>query len=153
MENTISTQIINDVLNVYRDTIRSIRTPNRNFRISRYYNSPPSGGYQIDEEHNYILPDDDDISSTVLLELVTRFGSPETESAMKLLRREQIKNIGKCKKIKEDTEIVCSICLDTFKKNQFSRNLQCSHCFHKRCIDQWFRKDHMDCPMCRAKVT
>jgi Ring finger domain len=162
MENQILTDIVtrtivNDMLNIYRDTMRNVRNPNRNFNIisSRYYNDPPNGGYQINEEHDYILPDNDDLSSTVLLEIVTRFGSPETDSFMKHLRRDQIKNIGKYKKIKNDAEIcetVCPICLEQFKENEFYRKLDCSHCFHKRCIDRWFRKDHSDCPMCRTKV-
>jgi len=146
--------IVSDVLNLYRDTIRSVRNPNRHFRFlsSRYYNDPPAGGYQINEEHDYILPDIDDINSAVLLEVVTNFGiSPEKEG----IRRIQIKNIGKYKKVKKDDplkETECPICIECFKDNEFYRKLDCGHCFHKRCIDRWFRKDHSECPMCRKKI-
>ena len=154
--NAIREALLSDMLNVYRNN-NIIRNQNRNFQIisSRYYNNPPNGGYQVDEEHEYILPDDDDISATVLLEVVTRFGSPETESFMKKCRKTQIKNIGKYKKVIKDSELLektCPICLENFKEKEFYRTLDCSHCFHKKCIDQWFRKDHSDCPMCRTKV-
>ena len=141
----ITRTLINDILNVYRDSALS----------TRYYNEPPQGGYNVNEEYEYILPDNDDVSSAVLLEIVTRFGSPETESFMKSVRRDQIKNIGKYKKIKKDDDLcttACPICIEEFKENEFCRTLTCSHSFHKRCIDHWFRKDHSDCPMCRAKI-
>jgi len=156
MTDVITNAIINDVLNMYRDTIRNVRNPNRNsFMLSRYYNNPPVGGYQVNEEHEYILPDDDDVSSTVLLEIVTRFGSQENESFMKNHRRSQIKSIGKYKKIPKDSELcetACPICIDNFKENECYRTLSCNHVFHKRCIDHWFRKDHSDCPMCRTII-
>ena len=121
---------------------------------SRYYNDPPRGGYLINEEHDYILPDDD-LNSLILLEIVSHFGSPEAESFMKSCKRKQIKSIGKYKKIVKDSpllELDCPICIEKFKENEFCRTLTCSHSFHKRCIDHWFRKDHSDCPMCRAKI-
>ena len=157
INNIIQETLVNDMLNIYRESIRSVRNPNRNFQLisSRYYNNPPVGGYQISEEHDYILPDDDDISSSVLLEIITRFGSPENESFFKNCRRTQIKEIGKYKKINAESSLLqttCPICIEEFKENEYSRTLNCSHSFHKRCIDHWFRKDHSDCPMCRQKV-
>ena len=157
LTNLVQNVLINDMLNIYHENIRTIRNPNRNFHIisSRYYNDPPQGGYQINEEHDYILPDDDDITSSVLLEIVTRFGSPETESFFKNCRRTQIKGIGKYKKVTKDSElleVVCPICLENFKENEYYRTLECTHSFHKKCIDRWFRKDHSDCPMCRTKI-
>jgi hypothetical protein len=135
-----------------------LRTPNRSpseALSSRYYNTPPTGGYRVDEEEEYLPHDTDDASSIIMLEMITRFGSPETELFMKSLRRKQIKTIGKCKKIKPGSELceqTCPICLDDFKVNELYRNLDCSHRFHKKCIDHWFRKDHSDCPMCRQQV-
>ena len=155
--NVIQQVFINDMLNMYRENVRAVRNPNRNFQIisSRYYNDPPRGGYLVDEEHDYILPDDDDVTSTVLLELVTRFGSPETDSFFKSERRTQIKEIGKYKKVTNNSDLLnvtCPICIEEFKENEYYRTLECKHCFHKRCIDRWFRKDHSDCPMCRRKI-
>jgi hypothetical protein len=126
----------------------------RNFLSNRYYNEPPVGGYQVNEEHEYVLPDSDDISSSLLLEIVTQFGSPEVESFMKTIKREQIKTLP-CKKIKKDdvcVDFACPICIENFKEHEQYRKLSCSHCFHKKCIDKWFKKDHTECPMCRAEI-
>jgi len=155
LRDILTETIVGDVLNMYHGVTRLRRNPNRHFQFlsSRYYNDPPAGGYQINEEHEYIFPDRDDISSTVLLEVVTRFGTPPENE--KNQRRDQIKNIGKYKKVKKDDPLKdtdCPICIDCFKDNEFYRKLDCGHCFHKRCIDHWFRKDHSECPMCRKKI-
>jgi hypothetical protein len=137
------------------NAIRSALRNNVLFRDSisnRYYNIPPHGGYILNEEHEYILPDRDDLSSTLLLEVVTQFGSPGNDSFMKKYRKEQLKGI-KYKKVKETIENnTCPICLDELKKGEYYRNLVCNHCFHKKCIDNWFKKDHSDCPMCRKRI-
>jgi len=139
-----------NIANIYRDTLRNMN--NRR----RYFNNPPAGGYTLNEELEYILPDRDDISSTILLDIVTRFGSPGNDSMhdhFKLHRKNQIKNI-QYKKIKDpsDIELDCPICLEEFKRGEYYRKLECDHCFHKKCIDRWFKKDHSECPMCRKKI-
>jgi hypothetical protein len=156
LSDNVSQLFIDNILNIYHENIRNIRNPNRNFQIlsSRYYNDPPQGGYRVNEEHEYILPDDDDISSSILLETIMRFGSPETECFLKNCKKNQLKNI-KYKKITSSSELLqtsCSICIDEFKENEYYRTLGCNHTFHKRCIDRWFRKDHSDCPLCRTKA-
>ena len=103
-------------------------------------------------EEEYILEDTDDLSSTILLDIVTRFGSPGNDSFMKLYKKSQIKTIGKYKKVKNDCELECPICLEQLKTNEYYRELSCKHVFHKKCIDRWFKKDHSDCPMCRTKI-
>ena len=45
----------------------------------------------------------------------------------------------------------CPICLDEFKCRQHCRRFNCSHVFHKKCIDKWLRKNNQ-CPVCRACV-
>lgn len=58
--------------------------------------------------------------------------------------------------IKKDDEILnetCPICFDEYKIKQHKRALdKCSHYFHKKCIDKWFRKNksQMNCPICRT---
>jgi hypothetical protein len=103
-------------------------------------------------EEEYVLQDTDDLSSTILLDIVTRFGSPGNDSFMKMYKKSQLKSIGKYKKVKCDSESECPICLDQLKLNEYYRELACKHVFHKKCIDRWFKKDHSDCPMCRAKI-
>jgi hypothetical protein len=134
--------------------IHELVTNRTNTLSNRYYNQPPVGGYQVNEEYEYVLPDNDDLSSTVLLEIVTRFGSPEVDSFMKSIKREQIKLLS-CKKVKASQvngDFVCPICIEPFKQNEHYRELSCQHCFHKKCIDRWFKREHTDCPMCRTQI-
>jgi len=158
----IHNAIVNNILNIHRDSIRNIRNPNRfrtieNILSSRYYNNPPHGGYILNEEHDYILPDEDDVSSLIFLDIVTRFGSPGSDSCLletKEHRRDKIKQIGKYKKVKEKDliENSCPICIDNFKEGEYYRVLNCKHYFHKKCIDKWFKNNHSDCPICRKII-
>jgi hypothetical protein len=147
----IRTAIVNNLLNIMRDR-------NSTFLSSRYYNSPPSGGYLLNEEHDYILPDRDDMSSLVFLDITSRFGSPGSDSGFaeryKTFRNKKIKNLGKYKKIKETDKFdgPCPICMDDFCRGEYQRTLECTHVFHKKCIDKWFKKDKNDCPMCRKVI-
>ena len=119
---------------------------------SRYYNDPPRGGYHVNEEHEYIFTEeDDDIASLVMLDVTTRFGSPGSEVNLKTQRNNKIKEI-KYRRVKEASDNECPICLDTLKVNEFQRTLKCTHCFHKKCIDRWFKKDNDCCPMCRTVI-
>ena len=138
----------NLLTNIVRDAILNNFRRNTSIVISRYYNNPPQGGYQINEEHEYILPDNDDISSIAFLEVVNLFGKENKIPQKKF-------NHLKFKKIKEDDPLintVCSICLENYKKNDYYRTLNCNHIFHKKCVDRWFKKNHLNCPMCRANV-
>jgi len=155
MDDLLERAIEDAIRNVYRDSIRRVRGPSR-----RYYNTPPRGGYIVNEEHEYVIQDSDDLSSTLLLDIVTSFGSPGSgdnnfTEYMKLHRQKQIKSIGPYKKVKSGDELcnsVCPICIDQFKEGEYHRLLPCKHSFHKKCIDRWFKRDHSDCPMCRTKI-
>jgi hypothetical protein len=141
---------------VIRNVLSLYNTSNRN--SIRYYNNPPSGGYIVDEEQNYVISDHDDLSSTILLDIVSRFGSPGSDGGfserMKEHRKTRLKKI-KYRKIKENDILLteqCPICIENFCCGEFQRTLECSHTFHKKCIDRWFKKDKDDCPMCRNKI-
>ena len=86
----------NNILNLYHGQERQTLNPNRlplsllrNNLSSRYYNSPPQGGYHVNEEHEYDI-DLDDISSLIFLDITTRFASPVDN---KTIRKEKIKEI------------------------------------------------------------
>ena len=137
---------MNSILNIYHTTIRNVRNPNRNFNFttSRYSSN-------LDSEHTYIIPDHDDISSAVLLDIITQFGSPGSLDNIKTSKN--LKKLGKYKKVKESDlcGTNCPICLDEFKESEYYRNLKCNHFFHKKCIDRWLKKEN-NCPMCRANA-
>ncbi|WAO97190.1 Hypothetical protein NCS54_01490400 [Fusarium falciforme] len=45
---------------------------------------------------------------------------------------------------------VCAICLEVLVNQDYVRRLRCKHVFHTSCIDPWFRKHHVDCPLCKS---
>lgn len=45
----------------------------------------------------------------------------------------------------------CAVCFEGIKRLQTYRQLECSHYFHKQCIDQWFQRK-LSCPMCRHSL-
>uniref|UniRef100_A0A1A9VZV0 RING-type domain-containing protein n=1 Tax=Glossina brevipalpis TaxID=37001 RepID=A0A1A9VZV0_9MUSC len=45
----------------------------------------------------------------------------------------------------------CTICLNDFQANDFTRTLKCNHKFHVICIDKWL-KNNDTCPICRQRV-
>ena len=63
--------------------------------------------------------------------------------------------IGKSEKIKKNDTIInenCLICMEKYKIQEFKRLLpNCKHCFHKKCIDKWLKKN-ASCPVCRDKI-
>lgn len=74
----------------------------------------------------------------------------------KLKKSEFIKKeLPKYKKVTQlDKDSSCCICLEEYNENTYKRTLNCSHHFHKKCIDKWFRNcedDDISCPTCRAK--
>lgn len=47
----------------------------------------------------------------------------------------------------------CTVCLNIMEAKQLMRDLRnCSHVFHKECIDAWIDKNNVTCPLCRADL-
>ena len=136
---------------------RNNQTQNNQNNRTNYFNTPPQGGYIVNDEYDYVLSERDEVSALVFLDIVSRFGSPGSESIFtsKEYRRNKIKQLGKYRKVKENDPIMenqCSICIEDFCCGEYQRTLNCNHSFHKKCIDKWFKKDKNDCPMCRANI-
>ena len=54
----------------------------------------------------------------------------------------------------EDINDNCSICLEDYKKNDKCVRINCSHIFHKKCLNEWFKNridksEELNCPLCR----
>ncbi|RFU24902.1 hypothetical protein B7463_g11432, partial [Scytalidium lignicola] len=45
---------------------------------------------------------------------------------------------------------VCVICLEVLVDQDDVRQLKCKHVFHSTCIDSWFQKYRVDCPLCKS---
>lgn len=63
--------------------------------------------------------------------------------------------LSKCQKIKKIDKLldeICFICMDNYKINELKRILpNCSHYFHKKCVDKWLKKK-ASCPVCRDEL-
>lgn len=51
----------------------------------------------------------------------------------------------------------CSICLEKYRKNDKCIKLDCSHIFHKKCLNEWFKNridksEELNCPLCRNNL-
>jgi len=63
--------------------------------------------------------------------------------------------VSRSEKIKKEDNLLnetCFICMDHYKVNELKRILpNCSHCFHKKCVDKWLKK-RSSCPVCRDEL-
>ncbi|WOL14113.1 E3 ubiquitin-protein ligase [Canna indica] len=48
-------------------------------------------------------------------------------------------------------DAVCCICLAKYVDDVELRELPCSHCFHKECVDKWLKINAL-CPLCKTEV-
>ena len=46
----------------------------------------------------------------------------------------------------------CSICLEDFKTGDNIKKLNCTHIFHKECLEPWLNNNNRNCPMCRTDI-
>ncbi|KAJ4711772.1 RING-H2 finger protein [Melia azedarach] len=48
---------------------------------------------------------------------------------------------------------VCTVCLECIEKSQEIRELgNCSHVFHRECLDRWVDESQITCPLCRSML-
>ena len=55
----------------------------------------------------------------------------------------------KSKKYTSDEELQCSICIEDITKDEYYKELPCTHKFHTKCIDEWLERKEV-CPNCNA---
>jgi hypothetical protein len=60
-------------------------------------------------------------------------------------------NMLKEKIINIESDIICSICLEVFEKNDKYIEFECKHIYHKFCIKEWLQNNN-NCPNCRKII-
>uniref|UniRef100_A0A8C4RHN5 RING-type domain-containing protein n=1 Tax=Erpetoichthys calabaricus TaxID=27687 RepID=A0A8C4RHN5_ERPCA len=133
----------------------------------------------IDEEIEYLLSQDTDVTVYVVLEmgryleLAESFclekGCNESEGPRHLrltydfeiinlsdnyrqrLTQRQLDSLSTRTFHGNDSLSTCRVCLATFIEGDILRSLPCSHEFHVGCVDQWLSM-HSACPICRGSV-
>ncbi|GLJ27630.1 hypothetical protein SUGI_0542160 [Cryptomeria japonica] len=57
------------------------------------------------------------------------------------------------KLIKIEEDFVCAVCLSSFEEDDEIRELRnCSHIFHRNCLDKWIDNNQDTCPFCRCAL-
>ncbi|KAA8495598.1 E3 ubiquitin-protein ligase [Porphyridium purpureum] len=51
----------------------------------------------------------------------------------------------------DEDEPMCAICIDNFEEGDQVRELECSHIYHKACIDPWLYQSST-CPVCKREI-
>ena len=91
----------------------------------------------------------DEMTYEELLELGEKIGV-----VCKGFSEEQIKMIPIVKYKKSNSEIkdeMCSVCQYDFLPGERLRMMTCRHTFHRRCVDDWLKKEKV-CPNCKEEV-
>lgn len=53
----------------------------------------------------------------------------------------------------EDVKRKCAICLSCIERSHMIRELlNCSHVFHRECLDTWVDENQVTCPLCRSML-
>lgn len=157
---TIHIQIQNNnlELNVPFDSIKEIMTPN--IEDSPLYhmleNMLSTMALQSGNEI-YQLLNDDTIQYQIYYEIDDENNINDEENSYFSNCKEINEFLCKPQKIKDNDTLVlnnetCNICCDNYVPGQLKRNIpQCGHCYHKKCIDKWLKKNG-SCPICRHNL-
>jgi len=79
------------------------------------------------------------------------FEATSSVSAQRIRERMPIVEFGILAEGAEDEDVMCAVCLNNMEKHQEIRRLtNCSHIFHRGCLDKWLDHDQRTCPLCRS---
>ncbi|XP_078173902.1 brassinosteroid-responsive RING protein 1-like [Carex rostrata] len=82
------------------------------------------------------------------------FSSPPDPVASAIKNRLQVARFSTLhKELRNGEESVCAVCLAALEARHEVRKLgNCSHLFHKGCIDKWVELGQVTCPLCRSPL-
>lgn len=112
--------------------------------------------YNYNLMNNYIM---DRLFTNVLLDYAQEYLQDEyinalfNQSTSELERDEKIKVDVSSKSYSETDKVFtsCSICSDDYKDEDIVSVLDCTHVFHKNCIEEWGHYNPV-CPICKASI-
>ena len=68
------------------------------------------------------------------------------------IQRIDVNNLNTLLLCNELPDESCSICLEEFKTGDNIKKLNCTHVFHKECLEPWLNNNNRNCPMCRTDI-
>ncbi|PRQ41646.1 putative aminoacyltransferase, E1 ubiquitin-activating enzyme [Rosa chinensis] len=80
--------------------------------------------------------------SIIMAEESERVTVPASQSSIKKLLK---------KRVRVEEGEFCSVCLEEFRVGTYETSMDCSHVFHRECIERWLRQSHY-CPVCRYEM-
>ncbi|KAJ8764804.1 hypothetical protein K2173_010269 [Erythroxylum novogranatense] len=84
---------------------------------------------------------------------VNHLGNPDFDSVSAILIREILPVVHFSDLVESNPSDSCAVCLYEFEGSDEIRRLtNCTHIFHKSCLDRWMGYDHKTCPLCRTPV-
>jgi len=79
------------------------------------------------------------------------FETTSSVSAQKIHERLSVVEFSVLVEGAEDEDVMCIVCLNNMAKHEEIRRLMnCSHIFHRGCLDKWLNDDQRTCPVCRS---
>ena len=159
--NSVTYEINGDNI-VYRYPIDSDINNNNKY----LYNKPNIYNNDNNNNTNILLLNHDMLALNILfgISIVTMFGFYAFKCYNKLretisinnnnVRRNNridINNLNTLLLCEELPDESCSICLEEFKTGDNIKKLNCTHIFHKECLEPWLN-NNINCPMCRTDI-
>lgn len=86
------------------------------------------------------------------LETILNDSLQQDQNVTEKATNDMLRELGPYRRIREDDKLLeseCIICTDKYQKDEGVRDLKCTHVFHKKCIDKWFKEGSVFCPICR----
>lgn len=77
--------------------------------------------------------------------------NPTSEKAIALLEKVKLKVNNDKTDNNDETSERCCICLVNFEQDEDVSKMPCHHVYHRDCIIQWLRINHV-CPLCRFQM-
>ncbi len=142
----INDPLARNVINYAWNEIRAYITQNNSEAINLFRNTIQNvPQYNLDERRQLAYTFISDI-----LEHNINIPSTGPQAVSKEIMRKL--HISSCKLTEEMEkkfkETICSVCQDSFKKDEVCCRLSCDHLYHIKCIEPWFKKCNT-CPDCR----
>ncbi|XP_043702162.1 brassinosteroid-responsive RING protein 1-like [Telopea speciosissima] len=112
---------------------------------------PPDQLYSWEDQIDYVLAED--LPASTQLSASKNMSRPIVESIKRSLPVTEFGSFIERSGSWEDDMLVCAVCLSCMERHHEIRELpNCSHVFHRECLDRWVDQGQVTCPLCRSKL-
>ncbi|XP_010242154.1 PREDICTED: E3 ubiquitin-protein ligase RHA1B-like [Nelumbo nucifera] len=102
------------------------------------------------QEHSILAEDEPSPSSSMV---VKKMDVVAVEFVKKSLPVVEFGNFVDRTRSCPDDKLVCAVCLCCLERNHEIRELSnCTHVFHRGCLDKWVDQGQVTCPLCRSNL-